>query len=310
MKNKLRYIAMVFKPVAKYKFLYLVLISMMPLFSCEKAITFDLDEPEPKLVVEATIENGERPMVILSKSLNFFSTIDLSVLSNSFVHNAEIFVSNGILTHRLKEYNIPVGGGFSLYYYSVDSSNLPTAFVGELNRQYSLRIVSEGKEYAASTTIPNITKRIDSLFWRQAPAGNPPEKVVLMVKAADPPGLGDYVRYYTRQNSQPFYPGLASVFDDQVIDGTSYEVQVERGVDRNSNIPEDYNFFNKGDTVTLKLCNIDKATFDFWRTMEFTFANIGNPFASPTKVISNISNGGLGYFGGYACQYRTIIIPR
>jgi hypothetical protein len=291
------------------KILFIVVL-LSVLTSCEKGITFDLDDPEPKLVVEATIENGQPPVVILSKSLNFFSRIDASMLTNSFVHNAEVYVSNGIMTHRLKEYATPVGGGVFFYYYSIDTFNLSTAFVGQLNRQYSLRIVSEGKEYTAITTIPNITKRIDSLFWRQAPPGNPPEKVVLMVRATDPPGLGDYVRYYTKQNSHPFYPGLASVFDDQVIDGTSYEVQVERGVDRNANIPEDYNFFNKGDTVTFKLCNIDKATFDFWRTMEFTFANIGNPFASPTKVLNNITNDGLGYFGGYACQYRTIIIPR
>ena len=124
------------------------------------------------------------------------------------------------------------------------------------------------------------------------------------------PGFGDYVRYFTKRNRELFYPGLNSVYDDQVIDGSSYEVQVERGVPRNGNYPEGYSFFDKGDTVTLKVCNIDKATFDFWRTMEYTYASVGNPFSSPTKVISNINGGGLGYFGGYAAQFRTIIIPR
>ena len=131
-----------------------------------------------------------------------------------------------------------------------------------------------------------------------------------MVKATDPPGLGDYVRYFTKQNSDPFFPGLNSVFDDQVIDNSTYDIQVERGVDRNHSQPEGYAFFDKGDTVTLKLSNIDKATYDFWRTMEFTYISVGNPFSSPTRVLSNISNGGLGYFGGYASQYRTIIIPQ
>jgi hypothetical protein len=60
--------------------------------------------------------------------------------------------------------------------------------------------------------------------------------------------------------------------------------------------------------VTLKLCNIDKATYDFWRTMEFAYSSVGNPFSSPTKVLSNISGGALGYFGGYAAQFKTIII--
>ncbi|MGB8193468.1 MAG: DUF4249 family protein, partial [Chitinophagaceae bacterium] len=53
----------------------------------------------------------------------------------------------------------------------------------------------------------------------------------------------------------------------------------------------------------------DKATFDFWRTMEFSYASIGNPFSSPTKVLGNVK-GALGYFGGYAVQYKTIIIPK
>jgi len=289
---------------------WIIIILSLHFFSCERAIDFDLKEPEPKLVVEATIENNGPPVVILSRSINFFSKIDGATLSNTFVHNAEVFVSNGISIHQLKEYSMAVGGGFAFYYYSIDSSNLPTAFFGELNKQYSLRIIADGREYTASTTIPRITKRIDSLFWRPAPTGIPPEKVVVMLKATDPPGFGDYVRYFTKQNSQPFYPGLASVFDDQVIDGVTYEVQVERGVDRNADIPENSNFFNRGDTVVFKLCNINKATFDFWRTMEFTFANIGNPFASPTKVLSNVSNDALGYFGGYGCQFRTIVIPR
>lgn len=289
--------------------LLLVLISAF-FTSCEKAVEFKLDDVTPKLVVEATIENNQPPIVYLSKSLGYFSNIDQNTLANNFVRNAEVFVSNGTLTHKLKEFAIPVAGGYTFYYYSIDPASPATAFLGEVRKQYTLRIVSEGKEYTATTLIPDTTRRIDSLFWKPAPIGNPAEKVSVMVRAYDPPGFGDYVRYFTKRNRELFYPGLNSVFDDQIIDGTSYEVQVERGVERNGSTPEGYSFFDKGDTVTLKLSNIDKATYDFWRTMEFTYVSVGNPFSSPTKVISNISGGGLGYFGGYASQYRTLIIPR
>ena len=294
----------------KIKLPVLVIISSLLLCSCEKGVEFKLDEVTPKLVVEATIENGQAPVVYLTKSQAYFSQIDLTALANSFVHNADVYVSDGVLTHKLKEYTVPVAQGINFYYYSNDPASPGTAFSGQLNKQYSLRIVSESKEYTATTTIPNTTRRIDSLFWKPAPAGNAPEKVAVMIKAYDQPGFGDYVRYFTKRNSEPFYPGLNSVYDDQVIDGSSFEVQVERGVDRNQSQPDGYSFFNKGDTVTVKICNIDKATFDFWRTMEFTYASVGNPFSSPTKVMSNIKGGGLGYFGGYAAQYRTIIIPQ
>lgn len=289
---------------------FITIFVILLISSCEKAVNFNLDDVTPKLVVEANIENGQNPVLYLSKSLNYFSQIDKSVLAASFVHNAEVYVSNGILTHKLKEYSVPVGGGYNFYYYSNDPSDPSTAFVGELNKQYSLRVVYEAKEYTAVTTIPNITRRIDSVFWKPAPIGNPMEKVAFMVRAYDQPGLGDYIRYFTKRNREPFYPGLISVYDDQVIDGSSYEVQVERGVDRNEDHPEGYSFFDRGDTVTLKVCNIDKATFDFWRTMEYAYSSVGNPFSSPIKVMGNIEGGALGYFGGYASQYRTLIIPR
>jgi hypothetical protein len=292
-----------------FQFLVASLASLL-ILSCEKAVEFKLDNPEPRLVIEASIENGQYPIVYLSRSFNYFSSIDLATLANNFVHGAVIYVSNGTMIHKLKEYAVPVGSGVNFYYYSADPSDPATLFTGELNHSYSLRVVAEGKEYTATTTIPFITKQIDSLFWKPAPGSNPPNKVMLMVRATDPPGFGDYIRYFTRRNSEPFYPGLNSVFDDQVIDGTTYELQLERGVNRNEEIGEGFSFFDKGDTVTFKLCNIDRATYDFWRTMEFTYASVGNPFATPTRVLSNISNGALGYFGGYACQFRTIIIPQ
>lgn len=289
-----------------FSFLFILLL----FFSCEKAVNFNLDESTPKLVVDAVIENNQPPVVVLTKSLDYFSAISPDILANSFVRNAEVYISTGFLTHRLKEYSIRLGNGIEFYYYSSDSTNPGVLFKGELNTQYSLRIISQGDEYTSETTIPSITKRIDSLFWKQAPGSNDSNKVVLMVKATDPPGYGDYIRYFTKRNNEPFFPAINSVFDDQIIDGTTYEVEVERGVNRNFGLSEGYSFFDKGDSIIFKLSNINKATFDFWRTMEFSYSSIGNPFSSPTKVLGNISGGALGYFGGYASQFRTIIIPK
>jgi hypothetical protein len=277
---------------------------------CEKTVDFKLKDNEAKLVVEATIENGQAPRVILSRSLNYFSNLDPQLLSSSFVHNADVFVSDGAKTQKLKEYSFNVSSGYEIYYYSIDSSNLPSAFVGALNQQYSLLISYNGEEYASSTTIPDVTKRVDSLWWKPAPANEDTTKVVAMVRVTDPPGFGDYVRYFTKRNREPFYPPLNSSFDDLIIDGTTYELQVDAGVNRNVKREEDERLFNKGDTIVFKLTNIDKATYDFWRTMEYSYASIGNPFATPIKVLGNISNGALGYFGGYASQYHTLVIPR
>lgn len=291
----------------KYSFLLVGLCVIIT--SCEKKIDIRLNDESTKIVVEASIENGEAPFVTLMRSFGYFSDLTPSVLTQAFIHNAEVYISNGTQTHKLKEYAIPVSPAFSVYYYSTDSASLSTAIKGELDHSYSLRILSEGKEYTATTTIPKITKQVDSLWWKFPPGATDTSKVVVMVRVTDPPGFGDYIRYFTKINKQPiFLPPVSSVFDDLFIDGTTYEVQLQPGIDRNSDSAE-YDFFFRGDTVTFKLSNIDHATFDFWRTWEFAYGSIGNPFSTPTKIIGNISNNALGYFAGYASQYRTLIIP-
>lgn len=280
------------------------------LAGCEKAVDFELEETADKLVVEATIENGEPPVVILTRSLNYFSKISPPLLAESFVHDAAVEVSNGTKTHRLKEYTTPLGGGYNLYYYTIDSANLSSAFTGALNTSYSLKIAADGEEYRANTTIPEMTKRIDSLWWKPMPKDSVEGKVVVMVRSTDRPGFGDYVRYWTGKNSEPLLPGFQSVFDDLVIDGTTYELEVEPGINRNEGWDDEERAFLRGDTVLFKLSNIDKATYDFWRTLEYNYTSVGNPFSTPIKVLGNISNGALGYFGGYASQYRRLIIPQ
>ena len=275
------------------------------LCSCEKNINFDLKQSANVLVVDAEIENGKPPRVVLSKSLSYFSEIGPSIFDSLFVHDAEVYISNGILTHRLKEFAYPLIPGFSAFVYGIDSAFLSTAFLGELNTRYTLKIISGGKEYNATTMIPALNTVPDSIYFKPAPLNPDTNKRVLVLKATDPPGLGNSVRYFTKTNDGDFLPGWSSVFDDQVIDGTTYEVQLPVGVDRNDPPKLDSNFFTKGDTVTLKFCNIDRATFNFWSTWEFAYQSIGNPFSQPNKVIGNISNGALGAFCGYAAWYGT-----
>lgn len=277
---------------------------------CEKSVDFDLNETEPKLVVEATIENGVAPVVILTTSLNYFSKISVQDLAASFVSGATVTISDSTTTETLKEFARPLGGGLSYRYYTVDSV-AGRRFAGKLGTRYSLNIIAGGKNYAATTTIPNITRRIDSMWWRPVPGDTSGKEAAVIIRGADRKGFGDYVRYWTQRNREAFLPGINSVFDDLVIDGSTYELEVEPGADRNQlNRDDDDWRFKRGDTVTLKLANIDKATFDFWRTMEFTYSSVGNPFSTPVKVINNINGGALGYFGGYAAQQRTLIIPR
>ena len=284
-----------------------LVLAVIFLAACEKDVSLKLNDAVPLVVVDGQIEDGQPPIIVLTKSLGYFSKIDAQTLAGTFVRNAEVFISNGILTHKLKEYATPLAPGFTGYFYSNDNLNPSTAFLGQLNKTYSLRVVAEGKEYTSTTFIPTNAITLDSIYTRPAPLNPDTSKRTLQLKSTDPAGLGNYGRYFTKKNSGRFLPGENSVFDDQVIDGATFTVQLPQGVDRNDPPKADSNFFRRGDTITLKYCNIPQSAYVFWSTWEFAFQGIGNPFSQPNKVLGNISNGALGAFCGYAVKYKTII---
>jgi hypothetical protein len=287
---------------------YIFFIIMVITFSgCEKNVDLNLKAAEPLLVVDAQIESGNAPIVVLTKSLGYFSKISPEILANSFVRNADVYISNGSITHKLKEYAIPLTPGYTAYFYSNDFLSPATSFIGALNTTYTLRIIAEGKEYTASTKILNNAFSLDSIWTKPAPAAIDTNKRLFYIKTTDPPGLGNSGRYFTKKNSEPFLAGENSVFDDQIVDGTTLSSIVPPGIDRNNRKTGEDILFNKRDTITMKYCNIDRATYNFWNTWEFAFQSIGNPFAQPNKVLGNISNGALGAFCGYAVQQKTVI---
>ena len=286
--------------------IWLVLFSAF-LSSCEKDINLKLDPSENKLVVDASIENGRPPIVFLSTSIDYFSKINPSVLSSSFVHNAVVSISDGSKEVKLVEDTLTNVAGATLFYYT---SPKTSPFLGKINSTYQLKIQIGNTTYTSSTTIPEITRKVDSMWWEKLPLSDDPKACRVMITATDKPGLGDYIRYFTKVNSSPFLPGFTSVFDDNIIDGKSYTIPLDKGFDKNAIFVDSLAYYKRGDTVTFKLCQIDKNTYEFWRTYEFSFQSIGNPFSSPVKIQSNISNNALGYFGGYAAQYRTLIIPK
>ncbi len=284
-----------------------ILLFTILLVSCEKDINLNIPNSAPKLVVDGRIEAGQPPFVILTNSLSYYSTLGPQVIAGSFVRNADVFVSNGSLTQKLKEYAMPLAPGITAYYYSNDTANLSSSFIGQLNTTYNLKIIIATQEYLATTHIPAQNATLDSAWVLPAPNNPDPNKRILMLRITDPPGRGNYVRYFTRRNREDFLPGENSVFDDQIIDGTTFDIQLAPGINRNNPPKADSNFFRKGDTITVKFADIDKATFDFWNTWEFAFQSIGNPFAQPNKVIGNISHAALGVFAGYAPRFKTII---
>jgi hypothetical protein len=330
----MQFIQNIFK---KLRFTLMITIASIAVVSCTKEIDVNIPNEAQRLVVEGNIEIGQPPIVLLSKSQNFFGNIDINNLSAYYVHDAKISVKSGADSVELIEYclnNLPLtyeqkqqlleSFGFSIS----DSVPLPNiciysipdlfacvisgncSMVGKQNTSYDLKIEAEGKVLTSTTTIP-IAKGIDFLEVRPRPNAKPNDSLVsVFVNLTVPDTFGNFVRYWTKRNSEPFYlPASQSVWNDKLFVGLTIALPMERGYPRGAEIkPEDYSYFVKGDTVTLKWANIDSKTYDFYYTLENDGS--GSPFANPVKVKTNINGGALGVWAGYATEYYTINIPK
>lgn len=279
--------------------------------SCEKEIKLNLNSGKPSVVIEGQIENDLPPFVMITKSMGFFSKIDLNTLEENFLHDAFVTIYDGTTLDTLREYAIDTGGVAKFYFYSVDTSTLGNAIVaGEFNKYYKLSVTYEGITYEATTKIPSVMG-VDSFYADGNLAfrfPNTPENAVnLYINVQDPDTTGNYIRYYTKRNSEPYYPVDVATAEELGANGDYLKkINIGFGYPRSlpDTAPEIYPLW--GDTITLKWCAVDKAVYDFWRTYQFAINVVGNPFASPTNLPSNISNGALGVWAGYGTSFITI----
>ena len=281
--------------------------------SCEKEVDINLSSGQQKLVIEGFIENGQPPVVLLTKSIGYFSTIDLSTLENSFAHGANVYVSDGATRIQLREYSLDTGINLNKFFlYTIDTADLGAFnFRGEFEKHYKLTVEYEGKTYEASTKIP-LVNPIDSMWFREVYKPNTKQAVRMYIKFTDPDTLGNNIRYFTQRNSELFFTGPQSVYDDPIINGNTIDsLTVFAGYSRARQPDIDsIGVFYKGDTVTFRWCAIDRDVYEFYNTFEYSTGTVGNPFAAPVNVRTNIKGGALGVWAGYGASYTTRVVPR
>ena len=320
--------------------LYILGLVAILFTSCESEIDIDVPVREPETIVEGYIDIGIPPVLLLTESSPFFSSVDLESLEDLFIHDATVIVSNNGISDtlievqadsvreflRLAEDSLNLNIDLSLFeeFANLDLSTIPDfnasfyvsinpLLVGRPNNRYDLRIeTEEGKVLTSTTTIPTPTP-LDSIFLTPHPDPDNTTQFGLNGSFTDTPNQFNAIRYFTQQNFEPFFPPFFnSVFDDRTFinaDGESFSFALEIGIPRNQEIEDfsDSQFLNRGDTARVRWAAIDDEHFAFWSSLEFDRTQVGNPFGRPTIISSNIE-GGLGIWGGYASTFETIIV--
>ncbi|HOZ30855.1 MAG TPA: hypothetical protein PLL66_08050, partial [Bacteroidales bacterium] len=256
--------------------LYLVLFSIC-ILSCEKDITVDLPKAEEKLVVEGTIDLNEYALVILTKNASYFDVLTTEAVNNSIIHDnqATVIVSNGNTFDTLQPTIIDKWPNYAY---------IGTKIKGEVNMDYSLKILYDDKEYFATTTIPD-TIGIDSVWFEKMNGFD--SLGFLGMTWTDPPQIGNNYLVTTKNHGEQKYffrPYFGMhIMDDILFNGQKMSyTPIVKGFEHNDYYNDYYDpdiidtpeedslyfvnafFFKYGDTVSIKLSSVDANSYIFW----------------------------------------------
>ncbi len=304
------------KSAIKQTFFLFVPLACLLLSGCQTEIEVELPEYTPKLVIEGSIENGEPALVVITRSIPYFSEMDFQYLKDSvLVMDAEVSIatSDGESERLSFQYS-----SASPLYFAYKGSHI----LGKENTSYTLTVKHGGKTYMAKTFIPQ-TFDIDSL-WFDCPSDlvNADTMRTLRVLLTDDAATTDYYRFQVKVYCAEFRDRLWAstlppAFDDRTFNGLTFNYELERyGVSSilSANMSEDEarNYrrlsFRPGDTVFVKYSRMDYATYRFLATGGYEAVMGSNPFMNPAPVVSNIEGDDvLGAWCGYASKTDTVI---
>jgi hypothetical protein len=266
------------------------------LVSCREP-DFEVDNYSSKIVVDGWIEQGRYPEVLLTLSVPYFSEVDSASLRKYVLTTATVTVDDGTSSEILTM--VKNTDYFPPYMYK------GTRIKGEVGKTYNLKVEYGGRTITSSTTIPALSTLTSAYFKLNADSDS---LGLVYIKFTDDINRVNYYRTLTqRKNIESKYvANYVSNYRDLYFNGLEIEWALYRGNETNLDKQDDI-YYRLGDTINLKFCSVDKATYDFWYSFQQEMINTSNPFAaSNARVKTNIQNG-LGVWCGYGAVYYRII---
>jgi len=260
-------------------------LCLLALVSCEEVIDLDLGNAAPRIVVEGTITSDAGPYYVrINQSVDYGELNEFPPVSGAAV-NIKDQDGNIELLEEVEE---------GLY--------VIRELKGKHGKRYEMDVSYNGENYQAATTMPDTAVPIQSLeYVFEEETLFIDEGYYVTAYFPDPEGEVNYYRLKMFVNEEPYY------FDQ---DGTPVK-------DDNFWLIND-KFFNgkvmdfefpqtlkAGDKVDVELHQVDKATYDYYRTLVDLMGFGG---VAPANPLSNWSNGALGYFGALSISYASIVI--
>lgn len=286
-------------------------------FGCQREIDLDLPDYQPKLVVEGTIENGSPAMVMLSRSIPYFSEVNLSTLMNEVLVDgtkARVFVTSE--TGETEELTWQLSPD-APYYVAFMGHNI----IGKEETHYTLTVEYEGKTYTAVTYIPK-TFDLDSIGFAHTMEIMADTMASIRVAMTDPADEENFYAFFCKVSSPKVHDrlwccSLPVAFNDLVFNGLTFNYEVSRAgypmLMSGLLSEEDQQSFRRvtfrpGDTVYVKHTQIDRHTCQFLTSAGAEAAFGSSPFMNSTPAVTNFdSDEVLGHWSGFAAKFDTLV---
>lgn len=251
---------------------YILLVMVVSALGCEDVIDVDLKDAAPKLVIVGEVYNGFTDQQVTVNRTVAFSSV------NPFdpVSGGEVTVSDD--QGHLFEFSEDEPGVYR------------SKFAGEVGVEYTLHVRIDGNEYVATSRMPapvaadSIGTGVRTVFDE--------ERKYIGIKYQDPAGVPNYYRYVWSVNGGPIK--TVRVSNDKYNDG---KYVTEDVADFDTEL-------KTGDSVSVWMQCIDKATFDFWNVVQSN--NPGS--AAPANPPSPFGSLALGYFSAQTVSYYTLTV--
>ena len=284
----------------------IILIFYLLLSSCTAPIDIRTNDSEPVVVIYGRLTDElKHHSVSVSVSSPYFDSEPNRKVSGALVQ----VVSSADDTIRFAE----VSGSPGLY-----ETLSPTAAVSGLS--YRLRVEADynldgvPETFSAVSTMP-VPQPVDSIRVESI-------------------GMMGRLLYAVRLYMQDYFPERNYYLDEYEVNGES----VSKGISKHSvmnddlfsgqyvhgltirmfrnaedeydwNDDSDYHPLRAGDRVTLLFSHIEKGYYDFTRQARDVMEG-ETPFGGPpSNIVTNISNGGVGYFSCYPVSSTTATVP-
>lgn len=269
--------------MSKYKCSNVLIIFLLLLLSsCEKEITINLNNTNPRFVIEGNISNVAGESVVrITKTQNFDENTPFPTISGALVT-----ISDSLLNEidTLKE-SSKAGIYSKLSLYGIEG------------RTYKLQVKIGNESYTSISTMP---KRIvlDSLVQMpdlggpKPPAGTPAARANVQLRPffKNLSKTDKYYQYVISRNDTLMNKITARVDLGSIGLSIPYPLFIQA---------------KKNDVLIINMQFIDKPAYDYLYGVS---RNINQFSATPSNPNSNFSNGALGFFKAHTSQKTTLIV--